>query len=122
MYSYRECIVLGNTNHSIFKVNEILRELSREWPGHSYDLLSKNCNHFCDEFCERLGVQKLPGNLFLPLSVLPLLVNSVCALTIFIDKLLVVNLNVAQMYVHNFWCLEKCSNYYVFAISSLSIG
>ncbi|KAE8719722.1 putative receptor-like protein kinase [Hibiscus syriacus] len=41
--------------------NQILQELSREWPGSSYDLLSKNCNHFCDEFCERLGVQKLPG-------------------------------------------------------------
>lgn len=62
MYTYREAIVLGKTNFPIFKVNQILRELSREWPGSSYDLLSKNCNHFCDEFCERLGVQKLPGN------------------------------------------------------------
>ncbi|XP_021651546.1 uncharacterized protein LOC110643476 isoform X2 [Hevea brasiliensis] len=61
MYTYRESIVLGRTNFSIFKVNQILRELSREWPGSSYDLLSKNCNHFCDEFCERLGVPKLPG-------------------------------------------------------------
>ncbi|KAJ7974149.1 DeSI-like protein [Quillaja saponaria] len=61
MYTYRECIVLGKTNFSIFKVNQILRELSREWPGSSYDILSKNCNHFCDEFCERLGVPKLPG-------------------------------------------------------------
>ncbi|KAL3524312.1 hypothetical protein ACH5RR_017146 [Cinchona calisaya] len=61
MYTYRESIVLGSTNFSIFKVNQILRELSREWPGHSYELLSKNCNHFCDEFCERLGVPKLPG-------------------------------------------------------------
>ena len=61
MYTYREFIVLGKTNCSIFKVNQILRELSREWPGSSYDLLSKNCNHFCDEFCERLGVPKLPG-------------------------------------------------------------
>ncbi|XP_021892141.1 deSI-like protein At4g17486 [Carica papaya] len=61
MYTYRECIVLGSTNCSIFKVNQILRELSREWPGSSYDLLAKNCNHFCDEFCERLGVPKLPG-------------------------------------------------------------
>ncbi|KAK4403618.1 hypothetical protein Sango_0730400 [Sesamum angolense] len=52
---------LGKTSFSIYKVNQILRELSREWPGHSYDLLSKNCNHFCDEFCERLGVPKLPG-------------------------------------------------------------
>ncbi|KAM0946874.1 putative PPPDE peptidase domain-containing protein [Dioscorea sansibarensis] len=61
MYTYRERIVLGETNCSIFKVNQILRELSREWPGESYDLLSRNCNHFCDVFCERLGVPKLPG-------------------------------------------------------------
>ncbi|PON96986.1 hypothetical protein TorRG33x02_073650 [Trema orientale] len=61
MYTYREAIVLGKTNFTIFKVNQILRELSREWPGSSYDLLSKNCNHFCDEFCEMLGVPKLPG-------------------------------------------------------------
>ncbi|XP_057952585.1 deSI-like protein At4g17486 [Malania oleifera] len=61
MYTYRECVVLGKTSCSIFKVNQILRELSREWSGSSYDLLSKNCNHFCDELCERLGVPKLPG-------------------------------------------------------------
>ncbi|KAJ4802861.1 PPPDE putative thiol peptidase family protein [Rhynchospora pubera] len=61
MYTYREKIVLGETECSIMKVNQILRELSREWPGYSYDLLSKNCNHFCDVFCERLGVPKLPG-------------------------------------------------------------
>ncbi|WCJ36708.1 PPPDE putative thiol peptidase family protein [Euphorbia peplus] len=61
MYTYRESIVLGKTNFSIFKVNQILRELSREWPGGIYDLLAKNCNHFCDEFCERLGVPKLPA-------------------------------------------------------------
>ncbi|XP_026379955.1 uncharacterized protein LOC113274786 [Papaver somniferum] len=61
MYTYRECIVLGTTTASIYKVNQILRELSREWPGESYDLLSKNCNHFCDEFCERLDVPKIPA-------------------------------------------------------------
>ncbi|KAK1303461.1 hypothetical protein QJS10_CPB11g00794 [Acorus calamus] len=61
MYTYRECIILGETNLSNSKVNQILRELSREWPGNSYDLLSKNCNHFCDLFCERLEVPKLPA-------------------------------------------------------------
>lgn len=61
MYKYRECIVLGQTSFSKSKVNQILRELSREWPGNSYDLLAKNCNHFCDDFCERLGVPKIPG-------------------------------------------------------------
>ncbi|XP_039024468.1 deubiquitinase DESI2-like [Hibiscus syriacus] len=60
MYAYCESMVLGRINFSKFKVNQILQELSSEWPGSSYDL-SKNCNHFCDEFCERFGVQKLPG-------------------------------------------------------------
>ncbi|KAL5567924.1 hypothetical protein UlMin_024499 [Ulmus minor] len=59
-HAYRENIVLGTTNCSIFKVYQILRELSREWPGSSYDLLSKNCNHLSDEFCDRLAVPKLP--------------------------------------------------------------
>uniref|UniRef100_A0A2P2JU91 PPPDE domain-containing protein n=1 Tax=Rhizophora mucronata TaxID=61149 RepID=A0A2P2JU91_RHIMU len=61
MYTFRESMVLGRTNFPIFKVDQVLRKLSREWPGSSYDLLSKNCNHFCDELCDRLGVQKLPG-------------------------------------------------------------
>ncbi|KAG6510648.1 hypothetical protein ZIOFF_028676 [Zingiber officinale] len=60
MYTYRERIVLGETDCSIFDVNMMLRELSQAWPGQSYDLLAKNCNHFCDTFCERLGVPKLP--------------------------------------------------------------
>lgn len=61
MYTYRESIVLGETSRSILEVKQILRELSREWPGDSYDLLSRNCNHFCDAFCERLGIMKLPA-------------------------------------------------------------
>eukprot|EP01018_Ginkgo_biloba_P027482 Gb_14693 [translate_table: standard] len=61
MYTYRESIALGHTTLSPSKVNELLAELKTEWPGDSYDLLSKNCNHFCDAFCEKLGVQKLPA-------------------------------------------------------------
>ncbi|KAG6409870.1 hypothetical protein SASPL_127912 [Salvia splendens] len=62
MYTYRESIKLGQTTNSVSKINQILSELSREWPGESYDLLAKNCNHFCDELCERLGVSKLPDS------------------------------------------------------------
>jgi len=61
MYTYRESILLGHSHLSATKVTQILTELSREWPGYAYDLLSKNCNHFCDSFCEKLGVQKLPA-------------------------------------------------------------
>lgn len=61
MYTFRESIVLGETDCTNNRVHQILRELSREWPGCSYDLLARNCNHFCDDFCEKLGVQKLPA-------------------------------------------------------------
>ncbi|CAK9201507.1 unnamed protein product [Sphagnum jensenii] len=60
MYTYRETLSLGHADVSVMQVNRILRELSHEWPGCSYDLLSHNCNHFCEEFCAKLGVQKLP--------------------------------------------------------------
>ncbi|KAI4983650.1 hypothetical protein ZWY2020_025516 [Hordeum vulgare] len=61
MYTFRESIVLGNTSCSLLMVNQITRDLSREWPGASYELLSRNCNHFCTEFCDKLGVPKLPA-------------------------------------------------------------
>lgn len=61
MYTYRESIILGETDLTSFIVNQILRQLSREWVGSSYDLLSRNCNHFCDDFSERLGGLKLPA-------------------------------------------------------------
>ncbi|CAM6050198.1 unnamed protein product [Sphagnum compactum] len=60
MYTYRESVPLGDTEMSVMQVKRILMELCREWPGCSYDLLSRNCNHFCEAFCAKLGVQKLP--------------------------------------------------------------
>eukprot|EP00246_Nothoceros_aenigmaticus_P007564 TRINITY_DN2146_c0_g2_i1.p1 TRINITY_DN2146_c0_g2~~TRINITY_DN2146_c0_g2_i1.p1 ORF type:complete len:261 (-),score=36.32 TRINITY_DN2146_c0_g2_i1:197-979(-) len=60
MYTYRESISLGSTTLSPVEVKQVLNELSRAWPGYTYDLLSRNCNHFCEEFLERLGAQKLP--------------------------------------------------------------
>ncbi|KAF8780176.1 hypothetical protein HU200_001839 [Digitaria exilis] len=61
MYRYRESIVLGVTSFSEPEVNQILTELSFDWCGFSYDLLSRNCNHFTNEFCEKLGARKSPG-------------------------------------------------------------
>ncbi|MCO5597109.1 hypothetical protein L7F22_051183 [Adiantum nelumboides] len=61
MYNYRESLSLGHTELPPSKVREILIKLSQEWQGNSYDLLARNCNHFCNDFCTQLGVQKLPG-------------------------------------------------------------
>lgn len=61
MYIYRERLSLGHTLLPPSKVEEILSTLMVEWQGSSYYLLSRNCNHFCNDFCVRLGVQKIPA-------------------------------------------------------------
>eukprot|EP00850_Spirogloea_muscicola_P024731 SM001396S00200 [mRNA] locus=s1396:623:1985:- [translate_table: standard] len=60
MYTYRESVHLGVTAHSAAKVAYLVVELKREWQGRQYDLLKRNCNHFCDAFCQRLGVGRIP--------------------------------------------------------------
>ncbi|CAI5476930.1 unnamed protein product [Closterium sp. Yama58-4] len=60
MYTFRETVEMGVTGMGEKKVGELLRRLSKEWPGRSYDMLARNCNHFCDEFCQALGVGPTP--------------------------------------------------------------
>ncbi|XP_060192706.1 uncharacterized protein LOC132622173 [Lycium barbarum] len=60
-YTHREKIVMGRTECSAPKVNEILKDLRDAWPGNKYDMVSRNSKHFCDVFLEKLGVPKLPN-------------------------------------------------------------
>ncbi|XP_049383275.1 deSI-like protein At4g17486 [Solanum stenotomum] len=60
-YTHREKIVLGRTECSAHKVNQILKDLRDAWPGNKYNMVSRNSKHFCDEFLEKLGVPKLPN-------------------------------------------------------------
>ncbi|KXZ49413.1 hypothetical protein GPECTOR_21g639 [Gonium pectorale] len=63
-----------NTNGMILRLNSITRELNiggvikeiigrlkREWQGTTYDLLQRNCCHFCEELCALLGVGSPPA-------------------------------------------------------------
>mmetsp|Transcript_15440 Transcript_15440/g.50761 ORF Transcript_15440/g.50761 Transcript_15440/m.50761 type:complete len:218 (-) Transcript_15440:48-701(-) len=59
-YTYRESITLGVTAISYAQVRAIVERMTYEWMGDSYDLLAKNCNHFCDSFAEELGVGPIP--------------------------------------------------------------
>merc|ERR1712224_741344 len=45
---------------SLEDVKLLLEQLGSEWPGASYDLLRRNCCHFCDDFCQKLGVGPIP--------------------------------------------------------------
>eukprot|EP00928_Gymnodinium_smaydae_P025403 TRINITY_DN20234_c0_g1_i1.p1 TRINITY_DN20234_c0_g1~~TRINITY_DN20234_c0_g1_i1.p1 ORF type:complete len:143 (-),score=24.98 TRINITY_DN20234_c0_g1_i1:107-535(-) len=52
--------MMGHTELSQDEVQEILEDLCDEWRGIEYDLLRKNCCHFSEEFCRRLGVGPFP--------------------------------------------------------------
>jgi len=57
---YSESVKMGMTVLPRRHVHDVIRVLSREWPGHKYDLLKFNCCHFCNAFCQLLGVGRIP--------------------------------------------------------------
>jgi hypothetical protein len=60
-HRYRETVVLKRSKLSAEDVSELMVQLLEEYPGHDYDLLRRNCCHFADDFCRRLGAGGIPG-------------------------------------------------------------
>lgn len=60
-YTFRESIPLGVTAVSAAQFRRSIEGLQDEWQGWTYDLLSRNCNHFCEALVEILGVGPLPA-------------------------------------------------------------
>mmetsp|Transcript_27106 Transcript_27106/g.68203 ORF Transcript_27106/g.68203 Transcript_27106/m.68203 type:complete len:286 (-) Transcript_27106:388-1245(-) len=60
-YTYRESVPMGVTALTLPQVNAVLQELRLRWQGNTYDLLGRNCCHFCEEFCSKLGVGPVPA-------------------------------------------------------------
>jgi len=53
---HRESLNMGITELSVVLFRCLMEVLALEWQGTEYDLLNRNCCHFCEEFCKRLGV------------------------------------------------------------------
>eukprot|EP00929_Paragymnodinium_shiwhaense_P080503 TRINITY_DN41996_c0_g1_i1.p1 TRINITY_DN41996_c0_g1~~TRINITY_DN41996_c0_g1_i1.p1 ORF type:complete len:405 (+),score=76.84 TRINITY_DN41996_c0_g1_i1:171-1385(+) len=60
-HRYRQTVTMRCTNIPPEDIADIISSLIEEYPGHDYDLLRRNCCHFADDFCKRLGVGSLPG-------------------------------------------------------------
>mmetsp|Transcript_14655 Transcript_14655/g.27527 ORF Transcript_14655/g.27527 Transcript_14655/m.27527 type:complete len:254 (-) Transcript_14655:265-1026(-) len=60
-HAFRETLSMGYTRFSPKEVGSILEDMKREWKGRDYHVLTKNCHHFSDAFCARLGVARLPA-------------------------------------------------------------
>merc|ERR1712014_24929 len=52
---------MGNTHCSAVDIADIIAVMIEEYPGNDYDLLRRNCCHFADDFCQRLGVGRIPA-------------------------------------------------------------
>ncbi|KAH0473731.1 MAG: uncharacterized protein KVP18_005055 [Porospora cf. gigantea A] len=60
VHVWREEFVLGPTPLSEESVRKLLRSLADEWRGDDYNILTRNCTHFCEEFCKLLSVGPFP--------------------------------------------------------------
>lgn len=60
-HHYRQTVVMPCTHLSAMQIEEMTKQLSQEYPGPAYDLLRRNCCHFADDFCQRLGVGRIPS-------------------------------------------------------------
>jgi len=59
-HSYCESVQMGTTAMTEGDVLRMLTLLKKEWPVYAYSTLRKNCCHFSDELCQRLGVGSIP--------------------------------------------------------------
>ncbi|CAE8657244.1 unnamed protein product [Polarella glacialis] len=60
-HNYRQTVVMPKTKLSFLEIQKVINELTDEFHGPSYDLLRRNCCHFADEMCQRLGVGRIPA-------------------------------------------------------------
>jgi len=45
----------------IGEVRSVMEELAAEYKGNAYNLITKNCNHFCNDACVKLTGNSIPS-------------------------------------------------------------
>eukprot|EP00746_Dinoflagellata_sp_MGD_P013572 gnl/MRDRNA2_/MRDRNA2_129380_c0_seq1.p1 gnl/MRDRNA2_/MRDRNA2_129380_c0~~gnl/MRDRNA2_/MRDRNA2_129380_c0_seq1.p1 ORF type:complete len:369 (+),score=57.99 gnl/MRDRNA2_/MRDRNA2_129380_c0_seq1:63-1169(+) len=59
-HTFREAIPVGHTNLSRCEVAVLVERVQKQWPGQTYNVLSRNCHHFAADFCSELGCGPVP--------------------------------------------------------------
>ncbi|KAB1218780.1 hypothetical protein CJ030_MR3G026660 [Morella rubra] len=60
-FTYRKTILIGKTDMVQAEVRAVMEELAGEYRGNAYNLITKNCNHFCNDACIRLAGNPIPS-------------------------------------------------------------
>ncbi|KAL0380358.1 UNVERIFIED_CONTAM: DeSI-like protein [Sesamum angustifolium] len=60
-FRFRKSILMGWTEMSPGEVRRVMEELAEKYRGNAYNLITKNCNHFCNDACVRLTGNPIPN-------------------------------------------------------------
>ncbi|KAK6139584.1 hypothetical protein DH2020_026674 [Rehmannia glutinosa] len=60
-FTFRKSILIGWTNMTRGGIGGVMEELSEKYRGNAYNLITKNCNHFCNDACIRLTGNPIPN-------------------------------------------------------------
>ncbi|KAH6831495.1 PPPDE putative thiol peptidase family protein [Perilla frutescens var. hirtella] len=60
-FTFRKSILIGYTNMTPGEVRAMMEDLSSKYRGNAYNLITKNCNHFCNDACVRLTRNPIPS-------------------------------------------------------------
>ena len=60
-FQFRRSIIVGTIWIDVRTLQNFIEELACEYTGESYNLIYKNCNHFCNDVCMRLVGVPLPS-------------------------------------------------------------
>lgn len=60
-FRFRKTILIGWTEMSRGDVRGIMEELAQVYKGNAYNLITKNCNHFCNDASVRLTGNPIPS-------------------------------------------------------------
>ncbi|KAL7001745.1 hypothetical protein U1Q18_002893 [Sarracenia purpurea var. burkii] len=60
-FTFRKSILIGRTDMGDKEVRAFMEKLAVEYSGNTYNLITKNCNHFCNDACLRLTGKPIPS-------------------------------------------------------------
>ncbi|KAG8381708.1 hypothetical protein BUALT_Bualt05G0000800 [Buddleja alternifolia] len=59
-FMFRKSMLIGRTDLDPKEVRGFMEKLAEEYSGNTYNLITKNCNHFCNDVCLRLTRKPIP--------------------------------------------------------------
>ncbi|XP_009104477.1 deSI-like protein At4g17486 isoform X1 [Brassica rapa] len=60
-FTFRKSILIGKTDLGPLEVRATMDQLADKYKGSSYNLITNNCNHFCDDTCMKLTGNPIPS-------------------------------------------------------------